>query len=339
MRNRVTLTDVAKAVGVNPSTVSRALNDSTVNQVSQVTVRRVRKIAKDLGYTPNTVARGLRTNKSMSIGVIIPDLTNPIFPPMVRGIDSYLTPRGYSALIVNTDGSDTAEKTFFASLMERQVDGFIVATGHRDHQLMIDAHARGVHAVMVNRDANGVPYPAVTGDDSQGIFAAIEHLRELGHERLVHLAGPIGFSTSQIRAEAYLAACKKFGLEAQVVTSTAYSVDAGQAAMDYVLDKGLSRVTAVVAGNDLLALGTYHSLRNHGFSCPQDVSVVGFNDMPFANDFQPPLTTVRSPHYEMGVESARLLLSEIDSPRSGGARITLPVSLVIRGSTGPVQAS
>lgn len=337
MRNRVTLTDVARAVGVNPSTVSRALNDSTVNQVSQVTVRRVRKIAKDLGYTPNTVARGLRTNKSMTIGVIIPDLTNPIFPPMVRGIDSYLTPRGYSALIVNTDGSDTAEKTFFASLMERQVDGFIVATGHSDHQLMIDAHARGVHAVMVNRDANRVPYPAVTGDDSQGIFAAIDHLRELGHKQLVHLAGPAGFSTSQIRADAYLAACKKFGLDGQVVTSTAYSVDAGQAAMDYVLDKGSSRVTAVVAGNDLLALGTYHSLRNHGFSCPQDVSVVGFNDMQFANDFQPPLTTVRSPHYEMGVESARLLLNEIDSPRSSGARITLPVSLVIRGSTGPVK--
>jgi LacI family transcriptional regulator len=339
MRTRVTLTDVARAAGVNPSTVSRALNDATENQVSQATARRVRKVAKDLGYAPNTVARGLRTNKSMTIGVVIPDLTNPIFPPMVRGIDSYLTPRGYSALIVNTDGSDTAEKTFFASLMERQVDGFIVATGHSDHQLLIDAHARGVHAVLVNRNAVGVPYPAVTGDDSQGIFAAVDHLRGLGHKRLVHLAGPLGFSTSQIRADAYQAACKKFGLDGQLVASTAYSVEAGQRSMDNVLDQHSYNATAVVAGNDLLALGAYHSLRNHGLACPGDVSVVGFNDMPFANDFQPPLTTVRSPHYEMGVESARLLLNELGNSRSNGARVMLPVSLVIRGSTGPARRS
>jgi LacI family transcriptional regulator len=339
MRTRVTLTDVARAAGVNPSTVSRALNEATENQVSQATARRVRKVAKDLGYAPNTVARGLRTNKSMTIGVVIPDLTNPIFPPMVRGIDSYLTPRGYSALIVNTDGSDTAEKTFFASLMERQVDGFIVATGHSDHQLLIDAHARGVHAVLVNRDAVGVPYPAVTGDDSQGIFAAVDHLRGLGHKRLVHLAGPLGFSTSQIRADAYQAACKKFGLDGQLVASTAYSVEAGQCSMDNVLDQHSYNATAVVAGNDLLALGAYHSLRNHGLVCPGDVSVVGFNDMPFANDFQPPLTTVRSPHYEMGVESARLLLNELGNSRSNGARVMLPVSLVIRGSTGPARRS
>jgi LacI family transcriptional regulator len=339
MRKRVTLTDVARAAGVHPGTVSRALNDATEKQVSQVTVRRVRKVAKDLGYTPNTVARGLRTNKSMTIGVIVPDLTNPIFPPMVRGIDSYLAPRGYSSLVVNTDGRDDTERTLFESLMERQVDGFIVATGHNNHQLIIEAHDRGVHAVMVNRDANGVPYPAVTGDDSQGIFAVVTHLVELGHKYLIHLAGPAGFSTSRIRAEAFVEACKRCAISGQVVDTTAYSVDAGQRAMDGVLDKDLRQVTAVVAGNDLLALGTYHSLRTHGLRCPEDVSVVGFNDMLFANDFQPPLTTVRSPHFEMGVEAARLLLNEIGGSLPGGARVMLPVSLVVRGSTGPARLS
>lgn len=335
MRKRVTLTDVAKAAGVHPGTVSRALNEETESQVSQETVRRVRKVAKDLGYTPNTVARGLRTNRSMTIGIIVPDLTNPIFPPMVRGIDSYLSPRGYSSLVVNTDGSDAAERTLFESLMERQVDGFIVATGHDKHELMIEARKRGVHVVMVNRDSAGVGYPAVTGDDSQGIFDAVSHLIALGHKRMVHLAGPHGFSTSRIRADAFLAACKKFGIYGRVVDTSGYSVDAGQRAMDEVLDKGTDRVTAVVAGNDLLALGTYHSLRMHGLRCPEDVSVVGFNDMLFANDFQPPLTTVRSPHFEMGVEAARLLLNEIAGTLPGGARVTLPVALVVRGSTGP----
>jgi LacI family transcriptional regulator len=339
MRNRVTLTDVASAAGVHPGTASRALNDATENQVSRATARRVRKVAKDLGYAPNTVARGLRTNKSMTIGIIVPDLTNPIFPPMVRGIDSFLAPRGYSSLVVNTDGSDDTERTLFESLLERQVDGFIVATGHNNHRLMVEAHERGVHAVMINRDANGVPYPAVTGDDSQGILAAVTHLVELGHNRLLHLAGPPGFSTSRIRSEAFVDACKKCSVDGQLIESTAYSVDAGQRAMDAELDKDLNKVTAVVAGNDLLALGIYHSLRTHDLRCPGDVSVVGFNDMLFANDFQPPLTTVRSPHFEMGVEAARLVLNEIVGTLPGGARVMLPVTLVVRGSTGPARLS
>ncbi|HUW78856.1 MAG TPA: LacI family DNA-binding transcriptional regulator [Candidatus Nanopelagicaceae bacterium] len=337
MRKRVTLTDVAKVAGVHPGTVSRALTDATQDQVSQETVRRIRKVAKELGYTPNTVARGLRTNKSMTIGVIVPDLTNPIFPPIVRGIDSFLAPRGYSSLVVNTDGSDETERNLFGSLLERQVDGFIIATGHSNHQLMVEAHERGVQAVMVNRDAAGVPYPAVTGDDSQGIFAGVKHLVELGHKRLLHLAGPAGFSTSRIRADAFVAACRQVVIDGHVVHTTAYSVAAGQSAMDKVLDQKLDEYTAVIASNDLLALGTYHSLRTHGLRCPEDMSVVGFNDMLFANDFQPPLTTVRSPHFEMGVEAARLLLNEIAGTLPSGARVTLPVSLIVRGSTGPAR--
>ncbi|MDB5621413.1 LacI family DNA-binding transcriptional regulator [Tardiphaga sp.] len=333
MHKRVTLADVAQLAGVHPGTVSRALNEKTESQVNQATARRVRRVAKQLGYTPNAVARGLRTRLSMTIGVIIPDLTNPIFPPIVRGIDSYLAPRGYSALVVNTDGSNTAERTLFESLMERQVDGFIVATGHSQHQLMAEAHSRGVHAVMVNRDANGVPYSSVIGDDAQGIRAAVEHLVKLGHTKIVHLAGPVGFSTSHIRASAFVAACKEYDVPGRVFDTPAYSIEAGQEALDALLDSQLDPATAIVASNDLLALGAYHSLRSHGLRCPEDVSVVGFNDMPFAGDFQPPMTTVRAPHFEMGVESARLLLSEIAGSLSGAVMVTLPVSLVIRGST------
>ncbi len=338
MHKRVTLADVARAAGVHPGTVSRALNGKTENQVNQATARRVRRAAKQLGYTPNAVARGLRTRLSMTIGVIIPDLTNPIFPPIVRGIDSYLGPRGYSALVVNTDGRDEAERKLFESLMERQVDGFIVATGHSHHQLMADAHVRGVHAVMVNRDADGVPYSSVVGDDSQGIHSAVRHLVDLGHRRIVHLAGPSGFSTSTIRADAFVAACEESAVQATTSLTSAYSIEAGQEAMDRLLESvpAGGMPTAVVASNDLLALGAYHSLRLHGLRCPEDVSVVGFNDMPFAGDFQPPMTTVRAPHFEMGVESARLLLSEIAASASGAVKVTLPVSLIVRGSTCPV---
>jgi LacI family transcriptional regulator len=333
MHDRVTLADVAKAAGVHPGTVSRSLNQQTEKQVNQETVRKIRKIAKQLGYTPNTVARGLRTKKSMTIGVIVPDLTNPIFPPMVRGIDSFLLPRGYSVLVVNTDNNPTLEKKLFDSLLERQVDGFIIATGRTDGGSIAEYHTRGIKAVLVNRDVAGVPYPAVTADDAAGIRFAIEHLVSLGHKKLLHIAGPAGFSTSRIRSQAFTENCKRLGLTSRIIKTNAYSIEAGQGAMDKYLDLHPLEITAVVAGNDLLALGVYHSLRLRGLRCPDDVSVVGFNNMSFANDFQPPMTTVHAPYFEMGAEAARLILSQIDGVESGSVKVTLPVSLVVRGST------
>lgn len=336
MRNSVTLADVAKAAGVHPGTASRSLNQQTENQVSKETVRKVRKIAKQMGYTPNTVARGLRTKKSMSIGVIVPDLTNPIFPPMVRGIDSYLLPRSYSVLVVNTDNNLEIEKKLFDSLMERQVDGLIIATGQKEKGLVSEYHRQGVKAVMVNRELSGVPYPAVIGDDAKGISDAIEHLAALGHKRLLHLAGPVGSSTSRIRSQAFTQSCRRLGLQSHIVKTEAYSVDAGQRAMDTFLDQHPNEITGVLAGNDLLALGVYHSLRLHKLRCPKDVSVVGFNDMPFSNDFQPPLTTIKAPYFDMGVEAARLILSKINGVDNGAMKVTLPVSLIVRGSTARV---
>ncbi len=333
MPSRATIADVARVAGVHPGTVSRALNRKTEGQVNPETASRVRAAAKRLGYVPNTIARGLRTSSSMTIGVIIPDLTNPIFPPIVRGIDSYLAPRGYSAVVVNTDGRDATEKLLFDSLVQRQVDGFIFATGHSGHSTAGDAYERGIHAVMVNRDSRGVPFPAVVGDDAQGIRQSVEHLAALGHRRIVHFAGPSAFSTSQVRADAFVAVCAELGIESRVVPAHAYSVEAGQAVMDDILDQQSFPMTAVVAGNDLLALGVYHSLRLHGLSCPDDVSVVGFNDMPFAGDFQPAMTTVRTPHFEMGAEAARLLLDQIDHTSLSAVRVVLPVALVVRSST------
>jgi LacI family transcriptional regulator len=337
MSSRATIADVARVAGVHPGTVSRALNRKTEDQVNSETASRVRAVAKQLGYVPNSIARGLRTSSSMTIGVIIPDLTNPIFPPMVRGIESHLAPCGYSAVVVNTDGSDETEKLLFESLVQRQVDGFIFATGHSGHSTAGDAYERGIRAVMVNRDSRGVPFPAAVGDDAHGIRQSLEHLAALGHRRIVHLAGPIGLSTSQIRAESFVAGCAALRIEGRVVQSPAYTVEAGLQVMDDVLEESKFRPTAVVAGNDLLALGVYHSLRLHGLRCPDDVSVVGFNDMPFAGDFQPPMTTVRAPHFALGAEAARLLLSQIEHSALTALRVVLPVELIVRASTGPVN--
>src|ERR1019366_4990034 len=161
MQRRVTLSDVAKEAGVNVSTVSRSLNSETSGQVSTGTVKKINNIAKRLGYTPNTVARGLRTKRSMTIGVIIPDLTNPIFPPIVRGIDSVLSSRGYSAFVVNTDNNQEYEEKLFNSLVNRQVDGFIIATGHSEAGRLEKYFSAGIKTVMVNREATEVATPCV----------------------------------------------------------------------------------------------------------------------------------------------------------------------------------
>jgi LacI family transcriptional regulator len=333
MQKRVTLADVAKEAGVNVSTVSRCLNPATSKQVSVEMVKKVTAIAKRLDYTPNAVARGLRTKRSMTIGVILPDLTNPIFPPIVRGVDSVLASRGYSAFVVNTDNNQEYEEKLFNSLIDRQVDGFIIATGHSEMGRLAKYFKQGIKTVMVNREATEVATPCVIGDDAAGIHAAVAHLVDLGHKRVLHLSGPVMFSTSKIRAKAFQQSCRTLKVSGEVIKSSAYSIDAGYQAMSkYLKEKGPT-FTAVIAGNDLLALGVYHALRKNGLDCPNDISVIGFNNMPFAADFQPPMTTVSSPHFEMGAESARLLLDQIDGREISALKITLPVSLVVRSST------
>ncbi|MBO9521399.1 MAG: LacI family DNA-binding transcriptional regulator [Nocardioidaceae bacterium] len=336
MAERVRISDVARAAGVHSGTVSRALNPATAHLVNATTAKKVRKAAKDLGYIPDVLARGLRTNRSMTVGVLVPDLTNPIFPPLVRGVQAVLEQHGYTALVANTDGSADTERKVFETLIGRRVDGFVVATGLADPFIAEEAAKRGVPIVLANRGSTSLSLPEVVGNDGQGIVAAIDHLVELGHTDVLYLSGPESFITSVVRTEAFSRrAAQVDGLRTEIVYADALSVTAGEAFMEQVLGRD-PRPTAVVAGNDLLALGVYRALHAHGLRCPEDVSVIGFNDMPFAEDFAPPLTTVRAPHQAMGLEAARLLVEAIgaDGPQPA-VSLSLPVSLVVRESTAP----
>lgn len=335
-----TLRDVAEAAGVHAATASRALNPATRGLVNADTARRVIKVAESLGYRPNPIARGLKTAKSGTVGLVIPDLTNPLFPPIVRGIEDVLEPAGYSGLIVNTDNDPGRERAQIESLRSRQVEGLIVATALIEHPLLERLHREGLTMVMVNRRTEGVDAPSITPDDATGVSMAVEHLASLGHRRIAHLSGPQTTSTGVVRARAFRSAVHDLGLDDDpglVTTCEHWSEEDGAESLRDLLDRGVE-FTAVVAGNDLIALGCYDVFAERGLSCPDDVSVVGFNDMPFLDKLRPPLTSVAVPHHQVGVEAARMLLEAIAEPDRPARSVLLPLSLSVRGSTAPPAA-
>jgi LacI family transcriptional regulator len=338
---RVTLKDVARMAGVHPGTASRALNLETRELVNDDTARRVLAAAERLGYRPNPIARGLKTARSYTVGVLIPDLTNPLFPPIVRGIQDRLEEAAYTPLIANTENDPDRERADFEAMRARQVDGFIAATARRGHDLLTRPGELGLPVVLVNRRLEDASLPAVVGDDKAGIRLAVRHLVELGHARIAHLAGPQELSTGYLRYEGFLEAMRDAGLEPDpnlILIGDAVIESEGSRLCADLLDSG-REFTAIVAANDLMALGCYDVLEERGIPCPARVSVVGFNDMPFAAHFRPPLSTVRIPQYELGARSAELLLDVLQNGEVPPTQVSLEPELVVRASTGPPPGS
>ena len=340
MRAPVTIRDVARVAKVHPGTVSRALNADTRSLVNEETAERVLRAAEELGYRPNPIARGLKTNRSYTIGVLIPDITNPLFPPILRGIEDRLGEAGYTSLIVNTDNDADRERSHIEAMRARQVDGFISATARLDRELLAEAAAAEKPLVLVNRSLEDGSAPAVTVDDAFGIRLAVEHIAGLGHKRIGHVAGPQNLSTGHRRYLGFVEAMTDAGLEVQreyVRFSKWFTEDEGARVCAELLDAA-GELTAIVAANDLLALGCYDALEERGLRCPEDISIVGFNDMPFVDRLRPPLTTVRVPQREIGTVAADLMLQRLTDGADGASQILLEPTLVVRGSTAPPRA-
>ena len=337
-----TLRDVASAAGVHPATASRALNPGTRLLVSEETAQRVTEAAERLGYRPNSVARSLRTRRSHTIGVLIPDLNNPLFPPIIRGIEDRLAQHGYVALIGNTDADPGKERLVFDQMRARHVDGFVLATATLNSPILAEAAKAGLPLVLMNRTAQDYPFSSVSVDNEQGIRAAVAHLTALGHTRIGHVAGPQDISTGAARLRGFQEAMASHGLPigpADIVYATAYTVDEGLRCGRELL-AGATDLTALIAANDMLAVGCYGALDEFELRCPEDMSVIGFNDMPFVDRLHPPLSTVRFPHTQVGTEAARLLVERIENGDGNPVKILfLAPELVVRGSTVAVEHS
>ncbi len=332
--NEVRLKDVARAAGVHTATASRALNPRTRERVHPATAARVDAAAARLGYAVNSAARALRTQRSEMIGVLIPDISRPLYPAVMRGIVDCLEAHGFSALLTSTDEDELRERRLFALLRARGVDGFLLATAHVRHPLLDEAARLGIPTVALNRTAADAPVSSVAPDNEAGMADVVAHLVALGHRRIAHVSGPTDTSTGQARAAGFVRAMEAHGVELRPelsVEADVYAIAGGVRAARRLLTSG-RRFTAVVTGNDLLALGVLDVLRENHIRCPEDVSVTGFHDLPMVDRITPALTTVRVPQYQMGHEAAQILMHHIQG-LTDRQHVVLPVELVVRAST------
>jgi LacI family transcriptional regulator len=332
---RVTIRDVAAHAQVNASTVSRALNPGTRHLIGDEVVRRVIASAKSLGYRQNKLASALRGGRSRVIGICLPDIENPVFPPIVRGIEEELSAEGYGVLIANVTGTMKDQERMLEQMLERRVDGLVLATAARHDPLVRRCILDRVPVVLVNRAEEGRQVSEVVNDDFLSMQLAVDHLVKLGHERIAHLAGPARVATGQSRILGFEMAMRRHRLNAELIVEAAdFTREAGRTACEQLIDKNKG-VTAIIAGNDLIALGCYDVFAARSIRCPDEISVIGHNDMPLLDMLHPPLTTLRIQHRDMGRHAARLLLDMIATPDSAPLRITLPPQLMERGSTAP----
>ncbi len=333
MRQPLTLRDVARAAGVHVSTVSRALDPRRRAGVRPEVVHAVEAAAHKLGYRSNRAASALRTGRSHVIGVLVPDITNPVFPPILQGIEACAASQGYFVMVANVAASSNA-LPIVERMLSQQVDGIILATASLQDPIVDFILDSGLHAVMVNRADESGRISSVVSDDRWAMQLAVDHLVGRGCHRIAHLAGPQNLPTGVGRLRGFEQALREHGLDsAGIAVCDAYTREAGRTATEKLLRDRPQRPDGLVCSNDLIALGAYNMLALAGLRIPQDIRVTGHNDMPLVDMVDPPLTTVRLPHRELGWRATQLLLEAIDGRQLSPATVVLRPELVVRASS------
>ncbi|MQA88284.1 MAG: LacI family DNA-binding transcriptional regulator [Streptosporangiales bacterium] len=325
-----TIRDVAQVTGVHISTVSRSF--SAPHLVNEATRGRVLAAAARLGYRPNRAARALTTGRTYNIGLIVANIANPYFPPLIKAAQAHARERDYHVFVADTDEDPAVEEELVHALA-KQVDGVVLASPRVGNRL-IEQLARSVTLVLVNRRVEGLP--AVLMDMRGGTRQVIEHLARLGHTRLAFAGGPPGAWTNREMRRAAAASARAMGLTLEVLGPHHPTENGGAAAAEEVVRTGATGVTCY---NDLMALGLAERLGELGVRVPEDVSVVGVDDISPSRHTRPKLTTLAMPTAAAGRLAVDMLLQLAGDPDASNATATLDVALVVRDSTGPARRS
>ncbi len=331
----VTIKDVAREAGVSVGTASQALRGSPA--VREATRRRVLVVAKRLRYQPSALARGLVTRRTHTVGLLISDIANPFFIRAVRAVEDVAQEHGYNVILCNTDEDPAKETQYLRVLMEKRVDGIILATTAASRRAVREICWRRIPLVLFDRELSGVATNVVKVDGVLGGRLATQHLLDLGHRRIGIIHGPRDRSTGAERLEGYLTSLRAGNVrpDPELIHEGNFKQDSG-----YRLTKALLEVspppTALFCTNNLMTVGALQALRDRNVRLPDDLSLVGYDDMEWWTLTHPPLTTVGQPVYDLGREAMRLLLAQIGQEKARRPqRVVLKPELILRDSCGP----
>jgi DNA-binding LacI/PurR family transcriptional regulator len=328
--------DVAREADVSTATVSHVINSTRF--VSDEVRARVLAAVEKCGYYPNAHARSLASGRSHVIGLVVSDISNPFFPELVKSIETAAFERGYDVMLSNTNYDPERTSHYIRRFIERKLAGVVVMTSELDAELIGELAKREVSVVFLDLGEPGVHMSNLRVNYEAGIEEAISHLVSLGHTEISFIGGPAHLRSAARRREAFVASMRRHLPEARAeVFRGDFKLEGGRRAACEMLDSH-ERPTAVVAANDMMALGAMVEFRAAGLQIPRDVSIVGFDDIAFATLCEPPLTTVCLPRMELGRRAVEALMTVIDRPDQQGVEINIPTYLITRGSTAAARA-
>lgn len=338
LRKNTSIRDVAEKAGVNPSTVSRILSNSLDMRAKKETIARVKRIASELNYHPNSSARSLRTRKTFSLNMYVPTISSPVFPEIINGAEDACRQQGYSLFVSHLDERSVKERRYLESLNNGQVDGLLMATTLVEDSVIDDLIEQESSFILINRRTDSsAKYFAV--DDVMGARVAVDHLVELGHKHIGCLSGPLMIETSLRRFQGYRQGLHDHGLDydASLVEETNwFSYKSGQESMARLLARS-NNITAVFVTNLMTCVGAISAIHQAGLKIPEDISIVGYHDAPLAEVQIPPLTVVKMPLYEMGYQGANVLIKMLQGEIVEEQQLLPPQGIVERSSTAMIK--
>ena len=331
---KVTMKDIANIAGISTTTVSKIINNKD-NDISEATREKVKRIMKENNYVPNVMARSLVTKKTNTIGLVIPDIRNPFFPELARGAEDRANEEGYNIIFCNTDDVLAKEERYVNMLIEKMVDGIIFTASAKRTTGFTNLQNTSIPIILLDRDIDFVGVKGkITVNNFQGAYDGVKHLISSGYKKIVFISGPLLSKPGVDRCEGFKKALNDHGIinDDPIILEGEYKSEWGYQAVKYLKQNNV-KFDALFCGDDLIAIGAMKLLKEEGFNVPNDVGVVGFDDIYIASLVDPELTTVKQPNYEMGYQAVGMLISILKNNIPKNQEVILGTSLIIRKST------
>lgn len=332
-----TIKDIARMCNVSTTTVSKVINNKCQN-ISKDTIDRINRVIKEVNYQPSIVARSLTTKRTNTIALMVPDICNPFFPELARGVEDECNNREYSLFLCNTDGSIKKERQYIDLFVNRSVDGIIFSTQNNEEycEKFKEFLDNKFPFVFFERYVDSLAQvPGVYVDNIYGGYLATKHLLELGHKKIAFISGPMNTTNAKLRYEGYKKALEErhLKIDKRIIRIGDYKTIGGYNETNYLLKNLRNDFSAIFASNDLMALGSYQAMKENGVKVPEDISLVGFDNISFPTALEPKITTVEIPAYDMGVAVAGMIIDIINNKKIEDSKITYEVKLITKQTT------